>query len=291
MNTSISHLPAPRQDQLKMITAIIKEVIRPEKIILFGVFAKEARESDIFLNQPYPAASSFYDILIVTQRGERRGDYIVLDHVEGRCHSQFSVSVLAHGIDYVNKRLAEGQYFFEMIRREGILLYDAGNIPFAEAPKLDLAQIRAKAQHDFNRCWFQAKAFLNSARFNQEQQERKVAAFLLHQAAEQAYMAILLAYTGYKPCTHNLEKLRRYTIRFSLALESLFHRTTPEGDQLFKLLLRSYVDARYKENFSISDNELALLIDRISRLLSIAENICKNRFLSLEKMAAAESKP
>ncbi len=35
-----------------------------------------------------------------------------------------------------------------------------------------------------------------------------MALFMLHQAAEQMYQAILLAFMGYKPTTHNLDKLQ-----------------------------------------------------------------------------------
>ena len=116
-----------------------------------------------------------------------------------------------------------------------------------------------------------------------------MAVFLLHQAAEHIYQAILLAFMGYKPCTHNLDKLRRYTHRFSVELALLFPRDGAGEDRLFKLLLQSYVDARYKEDYHITENELQQLIQRIDKLLSIADRICHNRFISLEKMAASST--
>jgi hypothetical protein len=66
----------------------------------------------------------------------------------------------------------------------------------------------------------------------------------------------------------------------------LFPRDSTEEDRLFKLLLQGYVDARYKDEYTISEDELGLLIGRVSRLLSIADRICRNRFISLDKMAA-----
>jgi len=44
-----------------------------------------------------------------------------------------------------------------------------------------------------------------------------------------------------------------------------------------------YVDARYKEDFVVSGAEIGVLTERIRRLLDIAERICKNRLLNLEK--------
>ena len=100
-----------------------------------------------------------------------------------------------------------------------------------------------------------------------------MAAFLLHQAAEHIYQAILLAFTGYKPTTHNLDKLRRYTNRFSVELAQVFPRDNPEEDELFRRLLSGYVDARYKEEFSISEVEISQLLERIGRLIGIAEKV------------------
>jgi len=119
-------------------------------------------------------------------------------------------------------------------------------------------------------------------------QQRLRRRILLHQAAEHIYQAILLAFMGYKPCTHNLDKLRRYTHRFSIELAFLFPRDGAGEDRLFKLLLQSYVDARYKEDYQVTENELQQLTQRIEKLLAIAGRICHNRFISLEKMAAME---
>jgi HEPN domain-containing protein len=187
----------------------------------------------------------------------------------------------------VNLRLSEGQYFFSLLGRDGVLLYDAGNVPLVPAAIPDLVRIRLTAQKDFERWSHQARAFFDSAVFNQQKKEYRLAIFLLHQAAEHIYQAILLAFMGYKPCTHNLDKLRRYTHRFSIELALLFPRDEAGEDRLFKLLLTSYVDARYKEDYHITEHELQQLTQRIDRLLSIARRICQNRFTSLEKMAAA----
>jgi len=109
---------------------------------------------------------------------------------------------------------------------------------------------------------------------------------MLHQAAEQIYQAILLAFMGYKPTTHNLDKLRRYTNRFSVELACLFPRDSDEEDRLFRLLLSGYVDARYKEDFVVTEDDARLLTGRVGQLLEIAERVCGNRLLSLSKQAA-----
>jgi HEPN domain-containing protein len=274
MKTDLHHLSPFHRRQLQLLTPLIVKAVHPEKIILYGMYGVD----------PLPVG---YDLLIVTPRGQRRYDHEIQDIIENKCRMHASVTVLVHDIDHVNQRLSEGQYFFSLLKEEGVLLYDAGMVPLTHAAYPDLLRVRMTAQKDFDRWSHQARAFFDSAVFNQQKREYWLAVFLLHQAAEQIYQAILLAFMGYKPCTHNLDKLRRYTYRFSIELSLLFPRDGAGEDHLFKLLLTSYLDARYKEDYFITENELQELILRIEKLLAIARRICHNRFVSLEKMAAA----
>jgi HEPN domain-containing protein len=288
MNTSIAHLPAAKQAHLFSVVRTIVRAINPEKILLFGAHSMpgggEPTENDRRQAARLANCLDAYELLIITARGDKRPDHELQDLVENRCHGKESLTLWMHDIDYVNSRLAEGHYFFSLVVREATLLYDAGRIALAEAMDPDLERVRQVAQQDFRRWRSQAEAFYRSALFNHRQEERRLAVFLLHQTAEQIYQAILLVFTGYKPCTHNLDKLRRYTNRFSVELAMLFPRDNQEEDHLFKVLLQGYVDARYKEEFVIRPSELDQLVDRIGRLLSISSRICQNRFISLGKM-------
>lgn len=288
MRTDMDSLPAVDRRQLQTLVRVIINAVRPEKIILYGFYGAGNPDGGSAggTNAAFPKG---YDLLVVTRRGDHRYDHEIQDVTENRCRVHATVTVLVHDIDHVNQRLSEGQYFFSLMSRDAFLLYDAGGVPLCEAAPPDLAGIRHTAQKDFERWSRQAHAFFNSALFNVQQQEPRLAVFLLHQAAEHIYQAILLAFMGYKPCTHNLDKLRRYTHRFSVELALLFPRDGAGEDRLFKLLLQSYVDARYKEDYHITENELQQLTERIDKLLSIADRICHNRFISLEKMAAASA--
>src|ERR1700722_10866162 len=284
MNTSLAHLSTFQRQQLDTAKRIIIQAVHPEKIILFGVYGVPA-EAALFAER-LPAAMRAYDLLVITREGDRRSDYELQDIIENRCRGEAPVTVLVHDIGYINQRIAEGQYFFSMIREEAIMLYDAGKTVLAAAGLSDLPRIHVTAQRDFDRWRRQAWAFFRSAEFNLQQEEWKIAAFLLHQATEHMYQAILLAFMGYKPTTHNLDKLRRYTNRFSIELALIFPRDNEAEDRLFRLLVSGYVDARYKEDFVVSGAEIGVLTERIRRLLEIAERICKNRLLNLEKRMA-----
>lgn len=284
MNTSLKHLSVLQQKLLEDIVRTVVRTVEPEKIILFGVHSVSAAAAH-FRQDISPAAAPF-DLLVITREQDRRSDYEIQDMLENRCREMAPVTTVVHDIGYVNRQLAARQYFFSMTCLEGILLYDSKRIPLKKAALPDFGAVRQLAEKDFERWSKQALAFFKSARFNLQQKEWKLATFLLHQAAEQFYQAILLAFNGYKPTTHNLDKLRRYTSRFSIELAALFPRDTPKEDYLFRLLLSGYVDARYKDHYLVSEEEVAELARRIEQLQSIATRVCRNHFLSLEKRAA-----
>ncbi len=91
---------------------------------------------------------------------------------------------------------------------------------------------------------------------------------------------MILVHTGYKPKTHNLDKLKRYVKRFSEELAGVFPDNTPEEKHLFDLLKRGYIDTRYKETYEITQEEVTTLIERVGRLLSIAEQLCREKIAS-----------
>ena len=49
MKTSLSHLPQIKQEQILQIVDIIKEVVAPEKIILFGSYTSGKYVEDNYL--------------------------------------------------------------------------------------------------------------------------------------------------------------------------------------------------------------------------------------------------
>lgn len=133
MNTSLAHLPQHKQEQLNQITEIIVKAAYPEKVILFGRHAtgRWVQERIADGSKMYEYVSD-YDILVITKSGDKRKDYEVQDLIENRCIYKTPVTVITHDINYVNKRLSEGQYFFADIEKEGIMLYDAATVPLAE---------------------------------------------------------------------------------------------------------------------------------------------------------------
>jgi uncharacterized protein len=278
MKTSLEHLPPEKQTLIKNITSVIVEKIDPEKVILFGSYAtdKWVEDENMEDGRLFEYRSD-YDILVVTKEGDKRSDYEVQNIAEYRSGLRDIVSVITHDISYVNGKLSEGQYFFSDIQKEGIMLYDAGNIPLVQKGSLTPVEKKNIAQGDFDNWFKKSETSLKGAKFYLKEGDINDAVFLLHQATERAYNAVILVFRGYKPKTHNLDKLYRYTKHYSVKLASVFPQHTTEERDLFVLLKKGYVEARYDKNYNITGSEVTILIDRVIKLQVIVAEICKQK--------------
>src|SRR5581483_3908369 len=97
--------------------------------------------------------------------------------------------------------------------------------------------------------------------------------FLLHQAMEQACVALVRFFTGYEPNTHNLPRLLTMTEAFSHAPRSIFPGTTKEEVSLLALLNRAYYDSRYKETFTPALDKVEILRERVKAFLAVADTL------------------
>jgi HEPN domain-containing protein len=107
-------------------------------------------------------------------------------------------------------------------------------------------------------------------------------AFVLHQATESFYNAILLVFTGYKAKSHDILGLGDRARNHHYDLYKIFPHETPEQEECFTLLRNAYVDARYDQDYTISKEQLLYLINRVEELKIVTENICLERINKIE---------
>jgi predicted nucleotidyltransferase/HEPN domain-containing protein len=286
MKANLSHLPLAKQEEILAITEIIKSVVAPEKIILFGSYAKGGYREHEYISGDGTRHEyvSDYDFLVVTSRNSEKTteqESTVMDRVD---RYKPPVNLEIHGIDYINEGLRWGQYFFVDIINEGIQLYDSGSTHFVEPRVLTQLEEREKAQRYFDIWHPQSNEFIIDSSNALARGSLYNGAFYLHQATESLYYAILLVFTGYKPKTHNLWKLRKKTKAYSDELFLVFLAEDDKNEEhLFDLLKRGYIEARYKQNdYVITSKELEILIERVKRMNSIVQSICKQKIESLK---------
>lgn len=283
MKSSLAHLPEHNQREILRIVEIIKEVANPEKIILFGSYAKGTFTEHTYTGRDgirYEYVSD-YDLLVVTKEAKEKS-YELEDKVVNRSRMYRSaVNMEIHDIDYINEGLEVGQYFFTDILKEGIVLHDNGTVQFSEPRKLTPSEEKEIARQYFEKWHPKGNSFLKLISHIEDDQLND-GAFLSHQVAESFYYTILLVFTGYKPKTHNLGKLRKQAKELSEELYLLFPAESNKKEKhIFDLLKRGYVDARYRDDYFITREELTTLIDRLNEMRDVVERICKDKIDSI----------
>lgn len=283
MKTSLSYLPTKKQFKISQIVDIIKEIVNPEMVILFGSYAKGKQVEHKYKGRDgivYEYMSD-YDFLVVTQKNTKETSEQEWKIEEATEKFDPPLNLEIHEIEYINKGLEFGQYFFTDIINEGVVLFDTGNTKFTVVRELTKLEEKEIAQMYFDKWFLRAKGFLQSVLFNYSKNEFAIAAFELHQTTERFYNTVLLVFTGYKPKTHNLNKLRRKAKHISEELFLLFPvETNKHEKQLFELLKQSYIDARYKMDYEITSEDLMELIEHVQKMEKIVEEICKQRIVS-----------
>lgn len=291
MKTILPELSEIKQHELKALKDILLE-LHPDlvMIILFGSYARGDWIEEKSDNGVYFEYQSDYDIFVVTKTPQQtkriETNLRSLDDALRRV-IKTPISLIAHSIEYFNKRLGEGQYFFLDVKREGICLYDNKYFALAEARKLNPHDRKYLAQEDF-KFWFEkATKFSEGFKFYFAQNDFTMAVFMLHQVTERLYTAVLLVFTRYKPKTHDIGKLSQLVCGLAPQFLTIFPTGSEEEKHRFELLRSAYVDARYKMAYSITREELLWLEERVKHLRTLTEKQCAEKiasFIPIEKV-------
>jgi predicted nucleotidyltransferase/HEPN domain-containing protein len=286
MKQDISHLPERKQQELKTITQIICDIAKPEMIILFGSHARGDWVEDKYDKEHYRYQSDFDILVLVQTRNEAiqgKLEREIEEKLDQESNLKTPISIIVHDVEFVNRRLSKAQYFFSDIKKEGIHLHNSEQFQLNEPKELSNAARQKIAQEDFDYWMFRANNFYDGFAFFFSEKKYNEAAFMLHQATERLYTAILLVFTRYKPKSHDLLILRKFANTIDPELAMVFPLDTSENKHLFKLLRNAYVDARYKPSYVITEEELGKLGDQVNHLKSLCEKLCHEKIASFTK--------
>ncbi|CAL7962680.1 HEPN domain-containing protein [Gammaproteobacteria bacterium] len=282
MKMSLIHLPENKQQELTALADIIREKYDIEMIILFGSYARGNWVEELHDDGFHYKYQSDFDIFIVTETkalaNKIESDHRLRDHLY-HC-IKTPTTLIAHDIDFFNRRLRKGQYFFLDIKKEGICLYSSGRFELAEEKELSPKEYKHLAQEDFEYWTNRAVSFYGLFSYSVNVQDYRAAAFVLHQMTECLYVTVLLVLTRYKPNTHDLEKLSKRVASIEPSFLKVFPQGTEEDRRLFELLRKGYVDARYNKNYSITQEELTWLAERVNILRDMTQEVCKRKIES-----------
>ena len=170
----------------------------------------------------------------------------------------------------------EGQPFAVNVTRHAEKLYRSETCLIPITASINEQEQKLPIQALFIQSGKKLDSFLAGAELFKIRQEYRLAAFMLHQAAEQALSAMLTLNTGLKINTHSIDKLIRYCSMFCPALLDLFQKNSEREKKLYALLNKAYIDTRYRDDYTINFDELSALMDKLNTVKAIFMS-CKPR--------------
>ena len=296
MRKDYDHLKAQQRRLLERGVTIIREQFaegikgkawekkkqgRILKIVLYGSMARGKAVRD--LGSGY---RSDFDLLIVVNHPELTDDefwYGVEDALtfeESLGATRYPYNIIVHDLADVNDQLHRGRPFFTDIDRDGIIVYEYDPKALAKPGNLSAEEIRAEAQGHFEQWYESSLEFLDLAQVAATKKFHKKAAFLLHQAVESAYHAVLLTLTLYSPQLHNIKKLRGMAEGLDPRLIEAWPRKLRADRRPFERIRRAYVEARYSKHYAITKEDLAAAMVSVEILQGVVKLACRERLRS-----------
>lgn len=301
MRTDLDHLPAGKQRELERVLQILfeefndvqalatgkRKAARILKVILYGSYARGG-----WVDEPHTAKGyqSDFDLLVVVNRQEAADRVKYWSAAEDRLNREVGitktlrtpVNFIVHTLQEVNDGLAHGRYFFMDVAKDGIALYQADDTELHKPKPKTPEQALKMAKEYFDEWLPLAASAQKGFHFFVSQNERRDAAFILHQAAERLYHCVLLVCTFYTPHVHNLGFLRTQAERIDMRLVDAWPRDLRADRAKFEKLKEAYVKARYSKHYRISDEELAWLGKQVEQLGCAVHAVCSDRISALE---------
>ncbi|MCU7928883.1 MAG: HEPN domain-containing protein [Candidatus Thiodiazotropha sp. (ex Dulcina madagascariensis)] len=290
MNSDLTYLPQLKRDDLQRVVAIVCERCPAVgMMVLFGSYARgDWREAKDLAPDRRSGHPSDYDILAIFE-DEGDCDSLAWRKIAKAC-SEAKLSAtprfIHHDIDFVNRKLERGQYFFSDIVAEGKVLYDAGVFTLSEPkpllPKERLDLIRSDFAHWHTR----AERFFELNKVSFDKGWLNESAFNLHQAAESAYKTALIVFTGYIPDEHYLAILGAQAAQVDPAFEAIFPAENNFQRDAFTALEYAYIGARYDKRYTIDERTVTYLAERVEALLRLTEARSREKIAALRSAAA-----
>jgi uncharacterized protein len=291
----LEHLPDSKRRELDHVVKVLfdsfDEAVRTKlsakrksgqilKVILFGSMARGD-----WVDDKLSGYKSDFDLLVVVNSHTFTDLHEYWHAADERFVREFTithnidtpVNFIVHDLGDVNDQLARGRPFFTDIARDGLMLYEAPGHPLARPKALTPDEVKAEAQGYYEQWFPKAGNLLVGYEAYRSIPDPKLAVFTLHQTTESLYHCVLLVLTLYSPKSHRITMLRSQAEALDDRLKAVWPGDTKLHRQAFDRLRRAYVEARYSADYTVSDEELDWLVERVKLLQETVAAVCQDR--------------
>ena len=259
----------------------IVSVILPERIYLLSVIHQKKEIRSIFVEDiPEEHLIEALNVLVLTSESEKRPNDELQDIIENRLNISIPVTAFVMPAAQFNVWLKKEHPFALKVVQNARLCFDAGRIVLNVPDNFNELAAKEILREDLEHKIRKAVEFFAGAELFIVRKQFEMAAFHLHQSAEQIYTGIIRFKTGFQVQTHNLDKLYRYSKYLLPGLKDTFPRGVENENKLFQCLQKAYLGSRYNADFSIKYETVSQLFERVNKLLILCQSIMEARSIN-----------
>lgn len=181
-----------------------------------------------------------------------------------------TVHCSVHQEAHVLTGLRSGHIFYSLCCIPGNLVYDNGQEDYPVTETADLNRIKATQQKVFAAIFQRAASFLDCSRALLQRPTDHLIAFMLHQAIELTYRAVLLSLNGLEKKTHEIRVLMKLAQRSALPLNMVWVTSQCDLTQLILFLDAAYIKARYQVEYCSAGVDFRLIYNKVRELQEFA---------------------
>jgi len=257
----LENVPA-EVDTLKPLIQLLVAAISPSKIFLLQhkdtINAPSGRHIDLLMVIASKCALPFTELEPILEIA-----YLKDQRVCCSLHSEGNL--------LENLRL--GHIFYSLNCIPENLIYDDKAIELRATTPQVIQEIKSISKEKFTRIFDKALHFYECALSLHQNHSSQIIAFMLHQSIELTCRGMLQCLNGYDKKTHDIRSLKKYLRRCAPQMNAIFPDGKEEEKHLLDVLEASYLDPRYEHNYSISGNDLDVLIEKTRQLHISAKEI------------------
>lgn len=183
--------------------------------------------------------------------------------------SDLSLLLLSHQVDNIQKKLDENNPFFHRVLENKAPVFDTLKINwlFHEGKGLSTSDEEEIVKSNWYEREDNSSGFFNGGKAIDNSEEVSIKVLLFNQAIEQACLGLLEYFLGYTPRQYNLNHLYGLCSSFWSFPTDIFPQSTKEERKIFKDLVKTVKDTRYKGWSSVGWDEAYRYQNRCERFL------------------------
>ena len=254
------------------LSPLILTACRAEQAFLLGWTQVRKNTTSIFSPSDLETtAIDQYYILVLISSTERERCASIQNKVESVCASFVPTTALVMETEYFANLLSQGNSFARSVATTARCLVGNVQQPTEKSGNKNVQANKNELESLHCQGLNKVAEFLAGAELYRIRRQNQFAAFMLHQAAEQALLALFRLRTGLTLSTHNLDKLIRYCAMVAPNVADVFSKRFTENNRLLQLLQKAYIEARYRSTYQISQTDLAELTHKVRQLQTITK--------------------